>query len=107
MGYNPEGNTAAEETLRNAPLTLFPFLSRHFPYGKIQQWNVSLQRQLTSTLVVEAMYQGSNSVNLLLLDNVNVKVPGPGNVQLLLPYPGFARVAPYDTWGRAITTALG
>ncbi|MFN0170084.1 MAG: TonB-dependent receptor domain-containing protein [Bryobacteraceae bacterium] len=100
LGYNPEGRTAAEETLRNAPLTLFPFLSRSFPYGKIHQWNLSLQHQVSRSLLAEVIYQGSNSVNLLILDNVNVKAPGPGNVQQQLPYPGFARVAPYDIWGQ-------
>ncbi|HWB99859.1 MAG TPA: TonB-dependent receptor [Bryobacteraceae bacterium] len=107
LGYNPEGTTSAEQTLRNAPLTLFPFLSRNFPYGKIQQWSLSLQRQLSSSLVLELLYQGSNSVNLLLLDNVDVKSPGPGNVQQLLPYPGFARVAAYNTWGQANYNGLG
>lgn len=107
LNYNPEGVTAAEQTLRNAPLTLFPFLSRHFPYGKIQQWSLSLQHQISGSLVAELSYQGSNSVNLLVLDNVDVKPPGPGNVQRQLPYPAFARVAPYDVWGRANYNGLG
>ena len=36
----------AESTLRQAPLTIFPFLSRDFPYGKVQQWLFSVQQQL-------------------------------------------------------------
>lgn len=101
FGYNPEGNTAAELTLRTAPLTIFPFLSRRFPYGKVQQWNVSVQQQIGSTFVAEMMYQGSNSVNLLVFDNINFRAPGPGTVQQLLPYPQFARIQAEDMWGAA------
>jgi hypothetical protein len=92
LSYNPEGATSAESTLRQAPLTIFPFLSRDFPYGKIQQWLFSVQQQLTPSLLVEVMYQGSNGVHLLAFDNVDAKLPGPGNVQQLLPFPQFARI---------------
>jgi hypothetical protein len=92
LTYNPEGSTSAESTLRQAPLTLFPFLSRDFPYGTIQQWLFSVQQQLTPSLIIEVLYQGSNGVHLLAFDNVNAKLPGPGNVQLLQPFPQFARI---------------
>ncbi|HWQ54995.1 MAG TPA: TonB-dependent receptor [Bryobacteraceae bacterium] len=101
LGYNPEGATSAESTLLNAPLTIFPFLSRDFPYGKIQQWNFSVQQQLTPSLVVEGIYQGSNGVNLLMFDNINARPPGPGRVQDLLPYPQFARIQAEDMWSRS------
>ena len=101
LGYNPEGATSAERTLLTAPLTIFPFLSRNFPYGKIQQWNFSVQQQLTPSLVVEGIYQGSNGVNLLMFDNINARPPGPGRVQDLLPYPQFARIQAEDMWSRS------
>ncbi len=107
LSWNPEGATAAEETLRNAPLTLFPFLSRQFPYGKIQQWNFGVQQQLSRTLVFEALYQGAGGVNLLVFDNINFRAPGPGNVQALLPYPMFARIQAIDAWGRSWFHGLG
>lgn len=92
LGYNPEGATSAESTLRGAPLSIFPFLSRSFPYGLVQQWMFGFQQQLTSSLVVEAFYQGSNGTHLLGFDNVNAKLPGPGVVQNLQPFPQFARI---------------
>lgn len=100
-GYNPEGRSGAEGTLRNAPLTIFPFLSRNFKYGKIQQWNMSVQHQIGNTFVIEAMYQGAAGVNLLGFDNINFRAPGPGNVQQLLPWPYFARIQAEDTWGQS------
>ncbi|MBS1826200.1 MAG: TonB-dependent receptor [Acidobacteria bacterium] len=92
LAYNPEGATSAESTLRGAPLSIFPFLSRNFPYGLVQQWMFGIQQQVTSSLVVEGFYQGSNGVHLLGFDNVNAKLPGPGVVQNLQPFPQFARI---------------
>lgn len=102
FGYNPEGSTSAERALANAPLTIFPFISRSFPYAKVQQWNLSIQQQMSSSLVLEVMYQGSNTANLLVFDNINYRAPGPGNVQQLLPYPQFARIQNEDMWGQAV-----
>jgi hypothetical protein len=107
ISWNPEGATAAEETLRNAALTIFPFLSRQFRYGKIQQWNFSIQHQFSRTLLLEALYQGAGGVNLLVFDNINFRAPGPGNVQAQLPYPQFARIQAEDVWGRSWFHGLG
>lgn len=101
LGYNPEGRVSAEQALVGAPLTIFPFISRQFPYGQVHQWNFDLQRQLTSTLVLDAFYQGSSGVRLLLFDNIDARPPGPGNVQQLLPYPQFARIQNFDETGHS------
>jgi hypothetical protein len=106
-GYNPEGATSAEATLRSAPLTIFPFISRNFPYGRIHQWNLSLQHQIGSGFVFEAMYQGSTGQNLLVFDNINFRAPGPGTVQNLLPWPYFARIQNFDNWGQSSFNGLG
>ena len=73
---------------------MFPFLSRNFPYGKIQQWLFSMQQQITPTLLVEGLYQGSNGVSLLAFDNWNARLPGPGVVQNLLPF----RLPAFTEW---------
>jgi outer membrane receptor protein involved in Fe transport len=92
LTYNPEGATSAESTLQSAPLSIFPYVSRNFPYGKIQQWLFSVQQQVNQGLVIEGLYQGSNGVNLLAFDNLNARLPGPGSVQSQLPFPAFARI---------------
>ncbi len=107
LGYNPEGNTAAENTLRTAPLTIFPFISRNFPYGRVHQWNLSVQHQIGSSFVLETMYQGSTGQNLLVFNNINFRAPGPGVVQQLLPWPYFARIQNFDTWGQSSFNGLG
>ena len=101
LGYNPEGRVSAEASLRTAPLTIFPFISREFPYAKIQQFNLNVQHQIGNTFVVEAMYQGAIGVNLLGFDNINFRAPGPGNVQQQLPWPYFARIQNEDMWGQS------
>jgi hypothetical protein len=98
LTWNPEGSVTAEAALKNAALTVFPFLSRDFRYGKIQQWNVNIQRQLTDSLVMEVMYQGSHGTNLIVFDNADFRAPGPGNVQALLPYPQYARIQAFNNW---------
>src|SRR5581483_656708 len=39
LSYNPEGTLSPEQALATAPLTIFPFISRNFPYGQVHQWN--------------------------------------------------------------------
>ncbi len=90
--WNPEGQTSGVYTLKNAALTVFPFISRDLPYGLVQEWNLNLQRKLNSSLALELMYQGSKDDHLLLFNNSDFKAPGPGNVQALLPYPQYARI---------------
>ncbi|MFN0170355.1 MAG: TonB-dependent receptor domain-containing protein [Bryobacteraceae bacterium] len=107
FGYNPEGATSAERALLTAPLTIFPFISRNFPYAKIQQWNLTIQQQLTKSLVFEVQYHGARGVSLLGFDNINFRAPGPGNVQQLLPMPYFARIQNEDMWGMSKFHGLG
>jgi hypothetical protein len=101
LSYNPEGTLSPEQALATAPLTIFPFISRNFPYGQVHQWNFDIQRQLTSTLVLDVSYQGTAGVRLLLFDNIDARPPGPGNVQQLLPYPQFARIQNFDITGHS------
>ena len=64
--YNPEGTGGPEATVRYpAPLTIFPFYSRDFPYGINYQWMASLQHQVTRTLGLEGQYLGSRTNHLL------------------------------------------
>jgi outer membrane receptor protein involved in Fe transport len=99
IGWNPEGSLSAVQAMKGAALTVFPFVSRDFPYGMIQEWNFDVQRQLTSTLFLDVMYQGSHGSHLLVFDNADFKAPGPGNVQALLPYPQYARIQDFAMWG--------
>lgn len=102
-GYNPEGSGGVEATVRfPAPLTIFPIYERYLPYSANYQWMTSIQRQLSSSLVVEAQYLGSRTNHLMGFHNTNHTQPAPGGVQSRLPYPSFARIMGYhfglDAW---------
>lgn len=58
------------------------------PY--VQQWTLSVQRQLTSTLKAEAIYFGSHGVKISsqLIDNTAI-VPGPGPIAPRQIWPQF------------------
>lgn len=99
--WNPEGSKTAEASLVGAGLTVFPLLSRHLPYGQVQEWNLNVERLLTRTLSLKAMYQGSHDTHLFGFDNSDFRAPGPGNVQSLLPYPQYARIQNFATWAMA------
>jgi len=51
-----------------------------------QQWNLSIQRELASSLVWEARYVGNNSNHVLDLYNPNQPYPGTGAVTARQPY---------------------
>ncbi|MGC9223099.1 MAG: TonB-dependent receptor domain-containing protein [Terracidiphilus sp.] len=99
ISWNPEGQLSGVYTLKNAALTVFPYLSRNMKYGMVQEWNANIQRNINSTLSLQLMYQGSTDQHLLLFNNADWKAPGPGNVQQLLPYPQYARIQDFEPTG--------
>ena len=56
------------------------------PY--VQQWNLSLQKQLTKDLVAEMNYVGNHGVKLYGAYEGNQPLPGPGAVNSRRPYGG-------------------
>ncbi|HUQ94862.1 MAG TPA: TonB-dependent receptor [Bryobacteraceae bacterium] len=62
--------------------------NRRDPY--IQQWDFTLQRQLSNDLVVEAAYVGTKGTKLPRSDIINSPRPGPGAIQPRRPFQGFA-----------------
>ncbi|MDX2181128.1 MAG: TonB-dependent receptor [Bryobacteraceae bacterium] len=53
------------------------------PYA--QQWNFTLERQIATSLVVEAGYAGTKGNNLVQLYDANSPLPGPGNINARRP----------------------
>lgn len=68
-----------------------------------EQWTFSVQRQLTKTLMTEAVYFGSHSLKLTgqIVDNTAVR-PGPGSFKDRQRYPQFS---PYVSNGHNIFPA--
>jgi carboxypeptidase family protein len=57
-------------------------------------WNLAVQRAITPNMSVAAEYVASRTIHADSSTDVNVPVPGPGNIQARRPYPN---LAPFTT----------
>ncbi len=72
-------------------------IAPNFTTGYIQQWNLTVQREVWKQIVVTAAYLGSKGTHLLLLEEQNpgVYIPGAsttGNVNSRRPYTNFQTI---------------
>ncbi len=65
----------------------------------MQQWNVTVEQQVVSSLVLRAAYVGSHGNHLNLNIDENVAVPGPGAVPPRRPYPGYGVISSWEPRG--------
>jgi hypothetical protein len=72
----------------------------------VQQYNFTLERQLTKSLVARAAYVGAKGNHLNLNLDENVAVPGAGAVPARRPYPGFGQVSSWESRGPSTYNAL-
>jgi hypothetical protein len=65
----------------------------------VQQWNFTVERQMTSSLVVRVGYVGTRGTHLNLNLDENVAVPGAGSVPARRPYPTIAAISAWEPRG--------
>jgi Carboxypeptidase regulatory-like domain len=67
----------------------------------IQEWNFSVQRQISSTTSIDVAYVGSKSDHLQTQPSINDPPPGPGAIQSRRPYPEWGTIVygTFDGWG--------
>jgi Carboxypeptidase regulatory-like domain len=70
--------------------TAFQVFQRRYPNGSANEWNLDVQRQLTSHDVLSVAYVGQTGVHILINPNINQAIPGPGAVASRRPYPNFS-----------------
>ncbi len=63
----------------------------------IQEWNVSVQRQITHSMSIDVAYVGSKSTHLQTQPSINDPLPGPGAIQARRPYPQWGTIV-YGTF---------
>ncbi|MBV9608191.1 MAG: TonB-dependent receptor, partial [Acidobacteria bacterium] len=66
LNFDPTSPIPAQTSLAN-PLTnvvLGQGPTKHFPDAYLQEWNLSLEKQLTSSMMIEAEYIGSRGIHL-------------------------------------------
>ncbi|MGA2145805.1 MAG: TonB-dependent receptor [Bryobacteraceae bacterium] len=74
--------------------------------SNFQQWNTTLERQITKSLVARAAYVGTKGNHLNLNLDENVAVPGAGAVPARRPYPGYAQISSWEPRGGSTYSAL-
>ncbi len=72
----------------------------------LQQWHLTVERQLSSSMVARAAYVGSHGNHLNLNINENVAVPGPGPVAFRQPFPAFGVISAWEPRGISNYDAL-
>ncbi len=68
-------------------VTSFTALQLHAPPQYIQQWSVSLEKQLGSETTLEVGYLGAGGFHLQRSHLINNALPGPGLIQPRRPFP--------------------
>jgi hypothetical protein len=78
--------TTAPDLTRGPALFALRGVTPDFRNGQMQQFNFSVQRELTKDLVATAGYVGSAGAKLYWARNLNLPDPGPGAVDPRRPY---------------------
>ncbi|MGH9161898.1 MAG: TonB-dependent receptor domain-containing protein [Vicinamibacteraceae bacterium] len=74
--------------------------------GNNQHWNLSIQRQVGGSQMVEIAYVGNKGSNLQSRTDINIPQPGPGSIQDRRPFPRFAGINFFDDTGSTVYHAL-
>jgi hypothetical protein len=72
----------------------------------VQQYNFTLERQVTKSMVARAAYVGARGNHLNINLDENVAVPGAGAVPARRPYPGFGQISSWEPRGPSSYNAL-
>ena len=71
------------------------------------EWNINLQRELASNLVLSVAYVGGKGTYVDVVGlNINQAVPGPGAVVTRRPYPNLSDATGVVPWGNSIYNSL-
>jgi hypothetical protein len=65
----------------------------------MQQWNFTVERQVTPSLVVRGSYVGTRGNHLYIAMDEDVATPGPGAVPARRPYPLYAAISSWEPVG--------
>jgi hypothetical protein len=63
------------------------------------EWNFNVQREVGSNNVLTIAYVGSAGRHILISDNINEAIPGPGAVASRRPYPNLGDGTAVGPWG--------
>jgi hypothetical protein len=86
--------------------SLFPIAGLgwiYYPYDfkteGAYEWNFNVQRQFGANNVLTVGYVGEKGTHILVTDNINEAIPGPGAVAARRPYPNLGDGTAVGPWG--------
>lgn len=92
-------STGIPQTLsaNNLPTAVYQPIANLTP--NLQQWNLTVERELAPSLIFRIGYVGSRGNHLNLNIDENVATPGPGAVAARRPYPAYAAISSWEPRG--------
>src|SRR5262249_38204308 len=75
------------------------YYPRDFKTNSANEWNINIQRQLGAANVLTVAYVGMKGTHILVTDNINAAIPGPGAVASRRPYPNLGDGSAVGPWG--------
>ncbi len=84
-----------------APPATLSVLSPDLVNGRLQHWNVAVQREVPVLGSVSLAYGGSKGSNLVRPRDLNQPAPGPGDVQGRRPNPAYSNIFFVESAGRS------
>ncbi len=69
--------------------------------SNVQQWNLTVERQISPTWVTRAAYVGSKGTHLSVALDENVALPGPGSLTPRRPYPQLSIISAWEPRGNS------
>ena len=86
-------------TLSSANLPSEVYIPSANQTSNMQQWNFTVERQVTSSLVFRGSYVGTRGNHLYIALDEDVATPGPGAVPARRPYPQYASISSWEPIG--------
>ena len=109
-GFPTVASVPLSPTIAPPPGFAVFYIPNDFHEDTAKMWNVGVQRELGWNTVVDVSYVGTRGSHIFRSFNVNVPLPGPGNVQQRRPYfsvaPGITTINQRDGAGKTWYNAL-
>jgi len=87
--------------------TAFYYWPQDSKTSTMYEWNLNIQRELASSMVLSVAYVGAKGTYVDLVGlNINQAVPGPGPVVARRPYPNLSDAIGVTPWGNSTYNSL-
>jgi hypothetical protein len=74
------------------------YYPRDFKTNGNNEWNINVQRELGKNNVLTVAYVGMKGTHVMVTDNINEAIPGPGAVAARRPYPNLGDGTAVGPW---------